>query len=331
MDRNVEAKPDVPMWSETRWNGCWNAAEGVGLYLHMGRLRKDVDLWWAQTVAYLPGERLVVDRCWGRNPNELGVTLGGFDLTCTEDGWTSAFDGGGQVTSYEALLRAPRGDAAPCSPMSWSVTATAVSPVFDPYSGQGGTLDFAGDAHVQQAFSTAGWLKVDGREYALDGIGFKDHSSGVRDWASWKAHRFMLAVMPGFTLHAAGLDAAGDDPDRRTAFGAFYRDGEQLGISRFEMPLLTDRFGLPALVDVVVELSNGERLEIASAELVHALPMTITEENENLNGIDWQSDGNPIVLMEGIGRLTLADGTVGYMYIESSARRDDVAHPEGGN
>ena len=61
MDRNVAARRDVPMWSETRWNGGWNADQGVGLYLHMGRFRKDLDLWWIQTVAYLPGDELEKD------------------------------------------------------------------------------------------------------------------------------------------------------------------------------------------------------------------------------------------------------------------------------
>jgi hypothetical protein len=57
------------------------------------------------------------------------------------------------------------------------------------------------------------------------------------------------------------------------------------------------------------------------------LPIMISEENENLNGIDWESPGNPVIVMEGIAKLTLEDGTVGYSFIESSARRNDIRRP----
>lgn len=327
MDLNVQPKYDVPMWNETRWNGCWNGEEGVGLYLHMGRLRRDLDMWWAQTVLYLPEGQLVVDRCWGRNGNERGVTLGGFDLTCNETGWTSIFDGVGQLTTYDELTRAPRGDSSPCASVQWSVRAEPVTPSFSPYETVDGPLDFAGDAHVQQGFRTTGTVTVNGREYSLDGIGFKDHSSGVRDWTGWNSHRFMLSVLPGFTLHAAGLTATDGDKERLTSFGRLYRDGAELGVTRLEMPLLTDEFTLPNRVDVAVELSSGEKLPIAAAEVVHMLPIMISEENENLNGIDWESPGNPVIVMEGIAKLTLEDGTVGYSFIESSARRNDVRRP----
>jgi hypothetical protein len=70
LDLNAEPRRDVPQWSETRWNGCWNPDAGVGLYMHMGRFRKDLDMWWAQTVAYLPEGRLAVDRSWGRAPDQ---------------------------------------------------------------------------------------------------------------------------------------------------------------------------------------------------------------------------------------------------------------------
>src|ERR1035441_6148416 len=73
MDLNVEPNHETEAWSETRWNGCWNPEQGVGLYTHMGRFRKDLEIWWAQTVAYLPDGRLAVDRSWGRTPDARSV------------------------------------------------------------------------------------------------------------------------------------------------------------------------------------------------------------------------------------------------------------------
>ena len=81
--------------NETRWHGCWNADEGVGLFLHVGRFRADLDIWWAQSVAYLPEGRLVVDRAWGPVPDKDGVRIGNLDISLAESGWSSHFDGVG--------------------------------------------------------------------------------------------------------------------------------------------------------------------------------------------------------------------------------------------
>src|SRR5436190_1559117 len=130
IDRNVEPQHGVPLWSETRWNGCWNGDDGVGIYLHAGRYRHDLDIWWAQVVAYLP-----------------------------------------------------------------------------------------------------------------DGIGFKDHSSGPRDFASWFAHRYVLIVADDWTCHAVVMYSPEGEP--LAPWGAFLRDGRQSAITRFELPPLEDSAGGP--------------------------------------------------------------------------------------
>jgi hypothetical protein len=68
VERNVATDHETKNWSETRWLGSWNPDEGVGFYLHAGRFRHDVDLWWVQSVVYLPEGKLAVDRSWGRAP-----------------------------------------------------------------------------------------------------------------------------------------------------------------------------------------------------------------------------------------------------------------------
>lgn len=89
IDANVIPTHGVPLWNETRRNGCWNSEAGVGIYLHAGRYRHDLDLWWAQVAAYLPDGELCVQRLWGHNASQVGVRLGGLTLEMTEDGWTS--------------------------------------------------------------------------------------------------------------------------------------------------------------------------------------------------------------------------------------------------
>lgn len=65
-------------------------------------------------------------------------------------------------------------------------------------------------------------------------------------------------------------------------------------------------------------------------ELLHALPVTITLDNENINGVDWELDGDPLVLVEGKARLTAADGTVAYGFHERSALRSRLTRVQRG-
>src|SRR5271170_5901731 len=192
LDRNADPDRTVPLWSETRWHCCWSAEAGVGIYIHTGRFRKDLGLWWAHVAAYLPDGALAVDRFWFRNDSPAGVESGNLDLTITENGWHSRFDGVGELTSTAALSVATRGCAAPSVGVRWEVTATAATPVWDVYANTERKHDFASMLHIQQAAATAGTLWVDGVEFSLKGVGFKDHSSGGRTFGAWHGHRFMI-------------------------------------------------------------------------------------------------------------------------------------------
>lgn len=327
VDANVEPKHDVALWNETRWNGCWNAEDGTGLYLHAGRFRADLDMWWAQVVAYLPGDELCVARISGRNTSSAGVRLAGLDLAMTADGWTATFDGLGELTSVAALAQGPRGASAPLRSFRFDVTATGCAPVWDMHEGVDQALDFAGDTHIQQAFTTTGTLTVGTATHALDGVGFKDHSSGVRDFSSWFAHRFHLVVGDGWACHAAVMYAPDGTP--RPALGAHYRDGQRRRVTAFALPLLEDSAGGPVHGEAVIELEDGERLTFTS-ELVHALPSLMTVDNDYVNGIDWDLEGDPIVLIEGKGRLVAPDGSVAACFHERSALRSAVRRPDAG-
>jgi hypothetical protein len=326
MDNNVTPKRDVPMWSETRWNGCWNAEQGVGIYLHMGRFRKDLDIWWVQTVAYLPGGELAVDRTWGRCTDTDGVRAGNFDLTMTEDGWTSTFDGVCELTTTDELTRTVRGAGAPSVPVRWELTGTGATPVWDldAEGTRSGSNDFAGDAHRQQGARTTGRLVVHGQEYPLDGIGWKDHSSGVRDFTNWGGHAFTLCVLDDMTLHAGAIHPAGDRPTMY--FGMCYRNGDQgTPVASFDAPTLTD-LAVPGPLRCGVTLADGDRLEF-TAEQVHALPMTLTLDNDNINGLDWDGPRSGTCLIEGISRLTFDDGRVGYAHLERSNSLSALKRP----
>jgi hypothetical protein len=331
LDRNVARPTDAaPLWSETRWVGCWSPTADVGIYVHAGRFRRDLEMWWAQVGAYLPGRELCVDRFWGRNGSDAGVRFGGLDLEMSERGWRCTFDGVGELTSVAALAREVRGASAPSRSMSFALTATAAAPVWDMYADSAGAREsHASDMHIQQAYATHGALVVDGFERALDGIGFKDHSSGARDFRLWHGHRFLLIVTPEWSAHLLSLE----NPDRspQTPWGVFFRDGRHQSITAFSLPPMTDAEGGPVDGELTFATSGGETFAF-QFELVHGLPITITDANDNINGVDWSlSDGgaeDPALFVEGNARLTGPDGTVVYAYVERGAHQSAIARPD---
>jgi hypothetical protein len=322
LDTNLAPNRAILRWSETRWNGCWSPEEGVGLYLHMGRCRLDQDLWWAQTVAYLPDGLLAVDRSWGRQADDAFVRTGVSTLEQLPDGWRSSFDGAAELTSLDALARGPRGAGHGAVPISWEVQAEAASPVWDMYAARDAEKQvFAGDTHVQQAYTTTGELTIGARTYRLDGVGYKDHSSGTREWDGYGAHNFLLAVMPGFSLHAIMLYGENDEP---RSLGCVFRDGEQIPVERFELDKLKDPLGGELSYQAVVQLAGGEQLRLG-VEVLHQLPISITDEGDNLNGIDWEAPLPTAVLQEAVARLTLPDGTSGHSFFERGTRRERLS------
>ena len=324
MDINVKPSYDVPMWSETRFIAAYNPQQGVGLFLHAGRLRNHLDWWWAQTVIYLPDGRIAVDRAWARNPDDTGVKTANLDLRPEPGGWSARFDGIIELTDTQALGRAPRGSAAPSLPAQFELVAEGTRPWWDMLAGAATPQSF-GDMHVEQAGHCHGALRVGGETYRLDGVSYYDHSSGVRDWTGFHSHHFLIIVMPDYTMHAGQVYTSPTE-ERRGGGVWFTSEGEMLRITRSEMPRQIDVFGAPQQFDWHMKLAGKGEMTFR-IEVLHSFPATITFDNDNINGCDWDAVGDPMFLTECPVRVTAPDGTVGYGHIERSNRRSCLVKP----
>jgi hypothetical protein len=116
----------------------------------------------------------------------------------------------------------------------------------------------------------------------------------------------------------------GETDEPRGPLGCVFRDGEQIAVERFELDKLTDPLGGPREYAAVLRLAGGEELRLA-VEVLHQLPITITDEGDNLNGIDWDAPLPTSVLQEAVARLTLADGTTGHSFFERGTRRERLS------
>ena len=66
-------------------------------------------------------------------------------------------------------------------------------PGIDCYPKRGAISEFA-PHHMEVAGRVSGSLKVKGRQYQVEALGFRDHGWGVRDWASLLSHRWLAGV-----------------------------------------------------------------------------------------------------------------------------------------
>jgi hypothetical protein len=325
VNRNVPVRHGVTNWSETRWLGSWNPAEGVGLYLHAGRFRHDVELWWAQTVVYLPGGRIAVDRSWGRAQSDAGVTTSVFELLVPEpeSRITATFDGAMEIATADELARQPRGHGGFSVPVRFALEATAVRPPWDIYDQLESKQEWADGGHTEQHHSVTGEITVGNDTYRLDGPGFDDHSNGVRQWDGFGSHIFFNVPFDDFGLHLIAIQTPQGAPAQ--LIGAVTRGETSFDpVEHVAVPLLEDLRGAPLAFDAAVRTKSGETLDLR-VEVVHVFPMTITDvHNDNINGLDWDVPGDPLFFTECIARYTTGDGRVGYGHLERSARRSRV-------
>ena len=79
----------------------------------------------------------------------------------------------------------------------------------------------------------------------------------MRDWKKWGHHRFMLAVMPDWTLHAVAIAPGDGRPVSHV--GVLYRGGEAIPVTWFEMAEM-DSTAVPGPLDLEVTTGQPDRL-----------------------------------------------------------------------
>jgi hypothetical protein len=311
---------DIARWSETAFFEAWNIDEGVGIFTHVGRCQKDLDLWWTQTFVYLPDGALIVDRSWGRSPDERSVSAGNLQIRVEEPlrRWSCQFDGAGELTTTKKCSLGLIG-ANVAVPVRWSVEGVAAGPIWDLHKCANPHGDWAGDSHTQQTYVTHGELVVAGKYYSMDGVGYNDHSRGPRTFNNFGGHNWAIAVMPGWTAHAINIwDSA---KTLQMAVGTIFDEGG-MGSIQSHMPPLDDLVGGPRRFPLVLTKADGTSVNL-TADILHSFNISINEANDNLNGIDLVNPGDPLLLVEYSARLTTDSGEVGFGHLERSLRRSE--------
>lgn len=324
MDPNAEAQYDLDRWNETRFFGYWSPIANAGLFVHVGRLRAELDIWWSHLGVFLPDGRVAVDRQWCRNTEPLGIENHNLRWVSVESfkRFTCAFDGVCEVTTTEALAAGARGASAPSLPIRFQFEATAHSPVWEVFKQKEGDKSWAGNSHTQQTFSTIGEITIGGETLPFDGYAYNDHSTGVRDFRHFGGDDFLVAAKPGGGAVHSVLVKAGHDPSITRYNGRHFRSTEDDGVELVAGALApqADLVMADKTFDTTVTDEHGEEMTIG-VEVLGVLPITINNANDNLNGLDWEGESDAVFFAESAVRLTYPDGGVAYGHLERSVRR----------
>ncbi len=141
------------------------------------------------------------------------------------------------------------------------LVATDYTPRFDLFRAGGTVTDDFAPGHLEAAGRVRGSIRLGQRDFEVDGLCYRDHSWGKRDWSSLLSHRWIAGTCgPELTFNAASWH--GVDGSLRS-FGIVVRDGvvtyaDTVDLLVFmETDATTHRGGIAAF-----DLPDGERLRI---------------------------------------------------------------------
>lgn len=197
--------PTEEHWSENYLFALHDERSGIGMWLHLGSMPSDWDIWEDRVYMVLPGGKKLSMVSYHAPAKQLlpaGAVMR-FQCVTPYKKWVIDFDGYALETSEEAM--ASHGEPRFRRRLKINLEVECLSPVWDARSGTGsrgrqGLSDQSwAKEHYEQLISAVGRVNVDGHETVISAKGWRDHSRGPRGRKSadaWGGHVIAGAVFP---------------------------------------------------------------------------------------------------------------------------------------
>jgi hypothetical protein len=155
----------------------------------------------------------------------------------------------------------------PFVPVELDLAIQGVGPMFggEPTERKAGDMEFA-RGHYEQHHRARGELAIDGKRYAIDALGLRDHSWGPRSWQAPAYYRWLTANF-GDDFGFMGSHVV--RPDGGETRGGFVHRGREL-ILVHDLQIDTEWTGAEKFHDRIratLTCANGEKLEVAGRVL----------------------------------------------------------------
>jgi hypothetical protein len=291
----LATRPDDANWTENYCNQAHCPDTEIGFWTHLSRLAQPHQIWRDVLIAYLPGDRFLVAKGFGRPTNGAGPAAGMLALTCDEPWktWTMRFSGGVRDVSGEELRSGPLSDGHyrhATLELRWE----AISPVWQ----LGNRMDQQtwAHSHYEQACQVSGRLTAGTESWELAGSGIRDHSRGPRDFATVREHWWLSAQFPSGRSFAL-LDVTNHGNDVTPLRHAYVSDGatiEEAEVIAVELVEATAN-GSPVRTRVRLRTSQGEQL--IEGRIRQTMPFAMGSPNELILGTA-HGERDPLALSE---------------------------------
>jgi hypothetical protein len=294
-------------WSENFALAGYDPGSGVGIFLHIGRWRKDPSLWRELITIGLPGGKVATHRAIG-NANATQYGPGGpcYAVKVVEPGLSLSYNFLGTTRIVDsAELAKGLVTEGPHERLEFTLAFNSTYPVWD-ISNVGHTTEYMGRGHVEQLGRVTGLIKIGETTYDFDSLLNRDHSRGVRVTTSMIRHIWMHAT---FENGISFLAYEGEVPDSdRPAYSeaCVYADG-RIYDAKLDLQLRLNMVGgmeqIRREVPFTVTYEKGT-LNISATHFYHTMHQQYTAPNDLYIGVrNLPGERNRSYIEQSVGYL----------------------------
>jgi hypothetical protein len=303
--------PDLPNWSENYCLAAFDPKCGVGIWLHMGRWRKDLTLWREIVTIRLPDGRVVAHRAIG-NARAAADGPGGpaYAIRVVESGQrlTYHFVAGARVVPALEMRAGLIGEGVR-EPVSFELAFDSKADIWDLHK-VGDRQEFLPAGHIEQIGRVNGTIRVGDRTYDFDTFGNRDHSLGPRDNKALHSHQWLHGIFEDGTAFLL-FDAVQRNEDKPVFSEAVVYKGDRLHQARLEMGWRCDDVSLAEKTISFSLISDMGRHDVESTAYRGNSYLSFTSPNDLYVGV-YPAGDPPLTLLEQSVDLRLNGSVRGY-------------------
>ncbi len=284
-DKRHQPASDDLFWGESWYFNVYDPINRVAMFTRMGLYpNKGVA---NMAVLVTVDGREAYNRSWHNLPLpegdiDTGISLGGVTYRANE-----------LLKSYQIEFTDE------FTPLSIELVWDAIMPPHNSMEGQ--TFNQAASFHLEQAGKISGVIKLRDKEWQIDGVGNRDHSTGARNWAAFTHHELAWPVFEDGT--ALGIIRIHFEGGEFADLCWAYTDGSISSLTLEDFTTTLNDEGRAVSAKVTAIDGNGQRYHINCIR--HAI-------------CHWPFDA--YVLNEGAFEFRLDDGRIGYGLLELGCR-----------
>ena len=307
--------PDLPHWSENFCLAAFDPKCGVGVWLHLGRWRKDLNIWRETVVVNWPDGTVSAQRGFG---NALACEDGpggtNFAVRVLEPGrrFSYTYIGGALRLPSSHMREGLQRDGAR-QRLAFTLLFESDAGIWDMHK-EASKQEFLGAGHIEQPGRVTGAISIGAESFTFEGMGNRDHSMGSRNTPTLESHQWLQGYFENgvkFMLYDAVLRGA-----REPVFSsAAVYEGDTFYEASVEYPWrISDADDAQRDFGFRLNYANGA-LDIATQTIGAPAFLSFTAPNDIYVGV-YPSGDPPLTLLEQSTLLRLNGSIPGFGRLE---------------